>query len=285
MFAYEQFDGLSKDQTIYNKYTSQLAKDAREQTLRTVIDLLVTNNGDYRDLFTTRKTFMNRNLGALYQVPVSRASLDGWQPYTFTPDQPRAGILTLAAFLMLDPNHEGRSSPTIRGKSVRELLLCQPVPLPPANVNFSIVQNTNDPNHRTARDRLKAHAENPVCAGCHKITDPIGLAMENYDAVGAFRTHENGAAIDTTGMLDGKAYHDTLTMQTALRDNPAAPSCLVQRTYEYGVGRQVADGEADWLQYTTNRFAGDKYTFPALMRRIATSKAFETISSERVAAK
>lgn len=285
MFAYEQFDGLSKDQSLYDKYSSQLAKDAREQTLRTIVDLLVTQRGDYRDLFTTRKTFINRNLGALYAVPVSRTALDGWAPYTFAPDEPRAGILTLAAFLMLDPSHEGRSSPTIRGKSVRELLLCQPVPTPPANVNFSLVQDTHDQVHKTARERLTLHQENPVCAGCHKITDPIGLSMENYDAIGQYRTHENGALIDASGSLDGKAYHDALTMQLALRDNPALPACAVQRAYEYGVGRQAAAGEGEWLQYAAAGFAQDRYAFPALMRRIAISKAFETVSASHLATK
>src|SRR5690606_13158501 len=110
---------------------------AKEQTLRTVVDHLVKRKGDYRDLFVTKETFINRDLGALYQVPVELEGLDGWAPYTFADDDPRGGILSLAGFLMLDPTHAGRSSPTVRGMGVRELLLCQPVPLPPPNVNFS----------------------------------------------------------------------------------------------------------------------------------------------------
>lgn len=280
MFAYDQFEGLSKDQSIYWKYTSQLAKDAQEQSLRTIVDLLVTNKGDYRDLFTTRKTFMNRNLGSLYQVPLDDSGIGGWVPYTFAPEDRRAGILTLAAFLMLDPTHEGRSSPTIRGKSVRELFLCQPVPLPPPNVDFAVVQNVNDPVHKTARLRLAAHAENPACAGCHRITDPIGLSMENFDAVGAFRTHENGAQIDASGTFEGKSYSNILELTKMLRDSPSVSSCIVQRAYEYGAGRQVAEGEDAWLEYTSARFADDKYAFPALMRRIATSRAFQTVSAD-----
>jgi hypothetical protein len=284
MFAYDQFEGLSKDQTIYAKYTSQLAADAREQTLRTIIDLLVTRRGDYRDLFTTRQTFMNRNLGALYRVPVSRAALGGWEPHTFGKDEPRAGILTLAAFLMLDPTHEGRSSPTIRGKSVRELLMCQPVPLPPGNVDFS---NFEDPagEFKTARERLQAHSAEPVCAGCHKITDPIGLSLEHYDAIGQYRTHENGAVIDASGTLEDVAYRDALSMQQALRNSPATPACLVQRTWEYAVGRQTAPGETVWLDYAASRFAADGYTFPALLRRIAMSEAFARVSPGQVAGK
>jgi hypothetical protein len=204
MFGYEHFQGLAKDQAIFPKFSSDLAKDAQEQTLRTIVDLLVINKGDYRDLFTTRKTFLNRNLGALYKVPVDAAGMESWSPYTFSPDSHRGGILSLAGFLMLDPTHEGRSSPTIRGKTVRELMLCQPVPQPPPNVNFSIVQDVSNPLFRTARQRLTAHQENPACAGCHALTDPIGLSMENYDAVGDFRTRENTAAIDATGTYDGK---------------------------------------------------------------------------------
>src|SRR5205814_1629053 len=82
------------------------------------------------------------------------AGLDAWVPYTFSPEDNRAGLLTLAGFLMLDPTHEGRTSPTIRGKSVRELLLCQKIPPPPANVDFKLVQDTKNPQFKTARDRL-----------------------------------------------------------------------------------------------------------------------------------
>jgi hypothetical protein len=278
MFAYEQFDGLTKDQAIYPKYTSQLAKDAKEQALLTIIDLLVTGKGDYRDLFTTKKTFMNRSLGSLYRVPFESPGVSGWVPYSFAAQDPRAGLLSLAGFLMLDPTHEGRSSPTIRGKTVRELFLCQPVPPAPANVNFTIVQDIHDPVHRTARQRLAAHADDPSCSGCHKITDPIGLSMENYDAVGAWRTHENDTLIDASGSFEGHGYRNLLELQNLLHGSSAVPACLVQRTFEYGVGRQLTDSEGAWLDYASTGFAADSYQFPALLRRIATSRAFQAVS-------
>ena len=280
MFAYEQFDGLTKDQALYPKYSSQIARDAREQTLMTVTDLLITNSGDYRDLFTTKRTFMNRRLAALYKVPVGAGGFDGWAPYSFDAEDPRQGILTFAAFLMLDPTHEGRSSPTIRGKTVRELLLCQKVPSPPPNVNFSIVQNVDDPEHRTARERLLAHRSNPACAGCHALTDPIGLGMENYDAVGSFRTHENDALIDASGQFEGKPYVGLVGLTRLLHDSPAVPRCLVQRAYEYGVGRQATAPEKTWLSYAGDRFAADNYTIRSLMTRIALSRPFSTTTPE-----
>jgi hypothetical protein len=275
MLGYEQFDGLSKEQALYPKFTSQLAKDAREQALRTIVDLLVTQNGDYRDLFTTKKTFINRNLASLYKVPAPFA-VDGWAPYEFAANDPRAGLLTFAAFLMLDPSHEGRSSPTIRGKAVREMLMCEMVPTPPANVDFSIVQNTGDQVHKTARERLTLHQENPVCAGCHKITDPIGLSLENYDAVGQYREQENGAVIDASGLFEGKAYRNGLHLTSFLRDSPAVSSCVVQRAFEYGSGQPLAD--ENWLTYASGRFAGANSRLPQLMRFIATSKAFREVA-------
>lgn len=279
MFGFEQFDGLTKDQSIYPKYSSALAKDAQEQLLRTLVNLLVTNKGDYRDLFTTRNTFLNRNLAALYKVPVEQGGVEGWVPYTFSPQDNRAGILTFAGFLMLDPTHEGRSSPTIRGKTVRELFLCEPVPPPPPNVNFAAVQNVSDRDHRTARERLSVHQENPACVGCHAITDPIGLSMENYDASGAFRTHENGAAIDASGTFEGKPYNNVIELQRLLRDGPGAPACIAQRVFEYGTGRALAPADERWLEYSVSRFAADKYQLPAMMRRIALSPAFRTLAA------
>ena len=286
MLGFDQFVGLSKDQSIFKKFTSQMANDAREQALRTIVDLLVTNQSDYRDLFTTRKTFINRNLGALYEIPIENgAGVEGWTPYTFEEADRRKGLLTFAGILMLDPTHEGRSSPTNRGKLVREALMCQPVPAPPVGIDFTTVQDINNAIHRTARDRLTIHQESPVCAGCHAITDPIGLSMENYDALGAYRTHENGALIDASGELEGKSYDNAIELAQILHDSPAVPECLVKRTYEYGVGRQATSSEEAWLESANAAFASDKYKVPDLMRRIATSKSFQAVANQQMAAK
>jgi len=184
---------------------------------------------------------------------------------------------------MLDPTHEGRSSPTIRGKTVRELFLCQRVPPPPGNVDFKLVQDTHNPLYKTARDRLTAHRDNPSCAGCHSITDPMGLAMENYDAIGEHRTQENGALIDASGTFDGKSYADLIGLEKILHDSPSVPKCLVQRTYEYGVGRGIAPGEHELIKYLDDQFGKERYALPALMRTIATSGAFQAVAADTVA--
>src|SRR5262249_38157511 len=147
----------------------------------TIVDHLLTRKGDYRDLFTTRRAFISPNLALLYQLPAASE----WQAVEFPEGSPRVGLLTQISFLASHA-HAGRSSATRRGKALRELLLCQPVPTPPANVDFSILEDPKS-HYPTARARVDAHLQNPVCAGCHKITDPIGLALENFDGAGQYR--------------------------------------------------------------------------------------------------
>jgi hypothetical protein len=280
MFAYDQFDGLSKDTALFPIYSPQLKADAQEQALRTLIDHLLTQKRDYRELFTTRKTFVTRSLGALYGVSVDYRAFDGWMPYTFPADDPHAGLLTLPGFLMLS-SHEGKNSPTIRGKKLRELFLCQRVPDPPGNVDFSKFEDPKNPNP-TVRERLDAHRSNPVCSSCHSMMDPIGLSMENFDPVGQFRTKENGVTIDVSGTFDRKSYAGIVGLEKVLVESPALTTCAVQRVYEYGTGRQIASGERDWIAYVNQRFANDGYRFPSLVRAIATSRAFQAVSSDSV---
>jgi hypothetical protein len=275
MLAFDSFEALAKDSVLYPKFSLKVANDAREQTLRTIADFLVARHGDYRDLFTSRETFLTRNLGMLYRVPV--VTRDGWEAHDFPADDPRAGLLTEISFLALH-SHPGRSSATLRGKAIRELLLCQTVPMPPANVNFSIVQDTGNPKYRTARERLTAHRTDAVCAGCHKIMDPIGLALENFDGAGQYRTTENGAPIDASGELDGKTFKDAAGLGQAMHDDPAAVSCLVGDVYRYAAGHDVQPGEIAFIVWLKDRYAADGYQLPALLRRIALSDAFYRVS-------
>jgi Protein of unknown function (DUF1588)/Protein of unknown function (DUF1585) len=202
---------------------------------------------------------------------------DGWEAHDFPADDARAGLLTEISFLALH-SHPGRSSATLRGKAIRELLLCQQVPMPPANVNFSIVQDTGNPKYKTARDRLTAHRTDAVCAGCHKIMDPIGLALENFDGAGQYRTAENGAPIDASGELDGTQFKDAAGLGQAMHDDPAAVSCLVGDVYRYAAGRDVQQSEMAFTVWLKDRFAADGYQLPVLLRRIALSDAFYRVS-------
>jgi hypothetical protein len=271
MLGFDDFAVLAKDPGIYPAFVGDSVQDAREQTLRTIVDHLITRNLDYRDLFTTRHTFLSPSLATLYGVPTP----PGWTPYETPDDSQRVGLLTQVAFLASHA-HPGRSSPTLRGKALRELLLCQQVPRPPPNVDFSLIEDPKS-TLRTARERLAAHRANPVCAGCHKITDPIGLALENFDGAGQYRATEKGAAIDTSGTLDGRNFTDPAGLAQALHDSPALPACVVKRAYTYGTGGPMRADDKTVLSYLNARFASGGYRFPDLLRTIALSHAFANV--------
>lgn len=275
MLEFDLFDSLAKDPIVYPAYNSDVARDAQEQTLRTITDLLIAQNGDYRELFITRKAFLTRALGVIYRLPVPPR--DGWYASEFPADSHRAGIQSHVSFVALRA-HPGRSSPTLRGMATREVFLCQEVPDPPANVNFSIV---NDPSHAgspTARDRLELHRTEPACAGCHKIMDPLGLTLENFDGLGQFRRTENGAVIDASGSLDGRDFDTTEGLAQALHDHPETPRCLVEKLYRFAVGRDTRIEERAYMDYLIESFRASNYRVPQLMRSIALSRNFFAIS-------
>ena len=278
MFHFEDFNNLAKDAAIYPVFTTTAVQDAREQTLRTVIDQLITKDRDYRDLFTSRETFISPSLAAIYKLPAS----PGWSPYEFPEGSPRMGLLTHISFLA-GHSHPGRSSATLRGKALREVLLCQVVPRPPANVDFSAVENPKG-NLRTARDRVNFHLENPVCAGCHKITDPMGLALENFDGAGQYRETERGVAIDATGTLDGKSFTDVKGLAQAMHDHPAVTSCLVKRVYAYGTGSPTTGADRQMLQGLDKNFAANGYRLRELLKTVVMSSAFSKVADQKSSA-
>lgn len=278
MMAFDEFGSLAKDPLVYPMVTGATLADAREQTLRTVIDHVITRGEDYRDLFTTRNTFMSMNLAAVYGTPTT----NGWVPYEFPEDSNRSGLLTQVSFLAAH-SHAVRSSPTRRGKAMRELFLCQKVPDPPPDVDFSTLEDAGD--LATARDRLQIHNTNPSCAGCHLITDPMGLALENFDGAGGYRETENGVELDISGELDGAVYDSVGGLANAMRDHPKLPFCLVNRMYAYGTGGPVSlRYDRAILDYFTERFSEHGYKVPDLLREIVLSQAFSRVRPDPIAA-
>ncbi|MDG2243445.1 MAG: DUF1592 domain-containing protein [Rhodospirillaceae bacterium] len=271
----EKFETLEKDTLIYPAYTINAAESAKEQLLRTIVDHTVNKDAPYPEIFTTRNTFLDSHLGRVYKVPVARPD-GGWQPHEFPEDDVRAGILTQMGFLSLF-SHPGRSSATLRGKAVRELLLCQKVPDPPGDVDFSLFNDPDAPT-RTARDRLTAHSTVPSCAGCHKLTDPIGLGFEQFDGIGQFRVAEQGAIIDVSGDLDGNQFTDAKSLAQAMHDSPAVPSCLTNQMYSYAAGRAPERSEREFVRYLEAEFADAGFSLKSLLRGIATSTAFFAIT-------
>ncbi len=275
MLQFELFDDLAKDPVIYPSYNSAVAEDAREQTLLTITDHLLTRNGDYRDLFTTRSAPLTRSLGVVYRMPV--ATRNGWAMSEFSERSGRAGIQSQVGFLALH-SHPGRSSPTLRGKAIREVFLCQHVPDPPVDVDFTGINDDSNAARPTARDRLEAHRTQPACKACHTLMDPLGLTLERFDGVGGFRTRENGAIIDVSGSLDGREFEAAPGLGQALHDHPETPRCLVSKLYRSAVGRKTVAAEKPFIEQLNQIFADNGYRLPGLMQTIAVSEAFYAAS-------
>ncbi|MEQ8733344.1 MAG: DUF1592 domain-containing protein [Rhodospirillaceae bacterium] len=278
MLHLDEFDHLEKDNLIYPAFDPQATEDAREQLLLTIEHHLLNDDADYRDLFVTRKTFMSGPLGRVYRTPVSEPDL--WTPYEFADSEGRSGIQSLAGFIALH-SHPGRSSPTIRGKAVRELLLCQTIPEPPADIDFSVF---NEPSSQqlVARERLDVHNSVASCAGCHRLTDGIGLSLENYDGAGQYRTKDMGFEIDVSGNLDGIDYANQFGLADALSQNPAIPVCLVEQTLAYGLARKPGPEEKDWLSFLINQFAESGYRFKPLLHSVAASENFFAVTAPQL---
>jgi hypothetical protein len=268
MLQMDAFEGLNKDAADYPKFSQAVADSAREQTLRTMVDLLVVKNRDYREIFTANETFMNRPLASVYQVPFTAKT--EWTPYTFAPDSGRSGVITQVSFLSLF-SHPGRSSPTRRGVKLYEIFMCSPTPDPPADVDFSKVQ---DSHAGTVRGRLLEHMTNEGCAQCHKVSDPAGLALEHFDSLGQLRTQENGALIDVRGEIGGVKFNGAQELGHVLQKDPKVAACLVRNAYYYGVGRTVDERDEDYLAAQTKTFAASGYRVPALFTQIALSPQF-----------
>ena len=286
MLGLDQFDILSKDAKFFPRFTPDAKRDAPEQTLRTIVDHVVNRQGDYRDLFTTRRTFLTRALAALYGVPLVDATDNArpmrWLPYTYPDGDPRAGILSQASFVALYSG-AGRTSPTVRGKNFRLNILCQVVPPPPPNIDFSLIQDISNPKFKTVRDRLTAHRTNPTCAGCHRLMDPVGLAFENFDSSGGFRTTENGAPIDTSGEWNGVKFSGPVELTKALHDDPAVTACVARKVFAFASGTMPPTNTAPWKDVQA-KFASSNYNFLRLMREVAVSDLLYAVPETRLSA-
>jgi Protein of unknown function (DUF1592)/Protein of unknown function (DUF1588)/Protein of unknown function (DUF1595)/Protein of unknown function (DUF1587) len=269
MLAFDRFGELSKDVALYPAFTPAVAEALQEQTLRTLTQHLLDAGGDYRDLFVLDWMPMNRTLGVVYAVPVPWPN--GWQTYHFGGDEERQGLLSQGSLLSLHA-HAGSSSPTLRGRFIRETFLCQSIPPPPADVDFTLDEAFAV--LPTARERLQRHRKESTCAACHQLMDPIGLTLEHYDGIGMFRLRENRAAIDAAGELDGVAFDGARGLGAALQTHRLVPACFVDTVYRYAASGTDIPKARDLQAALEQAFAAGGYQLPALLRAIASSESF-----------
>ena len=264
-------DGLNRERTLFPQMSQTLGPAMREEVELLVEDVVFTRNTDFRELFTSRDTFLNAELAALYGVALPSGAT-GFVRVALPVASMRGGILTTAAMLALAA-HPNATSPTARGRFVRERLLCERVPDPPMNVQTDLT----DPDAgtaRTLRERLVQHRRAPQCAGCHSQTDPIGLGFEDFDAIGAHRTMEAGRAVDATGNLDGTPFVGARAIGALLRDRPEVADCVVLQLYRFANARLDQPSEQRVLAQLSTSFATANYRFQDLLVALVASDGF-----------
>ena len=266
MFELHRLDELSKDTNIFIHMSPEVGAAAREETLLGVEHLI---EGDYRELLTTRRAFINRKLAAIYGVPAP--SMEGFAETTLPEYGPRRGFLGQVSFLALH-SHPVSTSATLRGLFVREVLLCQTIPPPPSGVDTSIPEPS--PELPTLRDRIGAHLENPNCASCHTFTDFIGLGLENFDGLASYRAEESDVLIDASGDMDGMPFSGPSDLAELVSEHSDLTSCLVRSMYRYATGHVETEGEQGELHILDGQFAEAEYRVLELMSAIVMSPGF-----------
>jgi hypothetical protein len=224
------------------------------------------------ELLTGDYTFVNERLARHYGIPNVYGSRFRRVAVT---DDARKGLLGKGAILLVT-SHAGRTSPVVRGKWVLDNLLGTPPPPPPPDVP-ALEEKSATSRPRSVRERLEQHRANPACAGCHKLIDPLGLALENFDAVGAWRTTDEGTPIDASGQLvDGTRVDGVVTLREAILRHPEMfVRTLTSKLLIYALGRGLTFHDMPVVRGIAGDAARDDYRLSALIRGIVRSRPFQ----------
>jgi hypothetical protein len=242
----------------------------RTEVARLVEEVVFDRDADLRELLDTRVSWVNEELAALYGVPAPASPGEDGFGEAALPEG-RGGLLTTAAMLSLYA-HESVTSPTLRGKFIRQNLLCQDVPPPPPGVVTTLDEGDGSPE--TMRDKLARHRENPLCAGCHDLMDPLGLSLEHFDALGVWRDTDGGLPLDVSGELDGVPFDGAGELGALLRGDPRVGACVARQFYRHAQGHLETDGELPLIEDLAARFEAGGFRFRALIVDLVVSDAF-----------
>jgi hypothetical protein len=191
----------------------------------------------------------------------------------------RAGILTQAAFLT-KWSHGDQTSPVHRGKLVRLNLLCGFIGSPPPNVNTSPPPPTPA---TSTRERFAQHESDPVCASCHVLMDPIGLGLEHFDSIGAYRTADGLGTVDATGKLVGAgpdldgAFDGAIELANRLANSTEVNNCVANQWFRFSLGRIESVNDACSLQGLHEAFRSSGGNIRELLARIVLSPSFRSV--------
>jgi hypothetical protein len=272
----------------FAEFTPELGVAMAEET-KSLLHDLVWNDKNFMEALTAQYSFLTDDLAAVYGLPVPKGEFDKVQ---FPPGVRRAGILGQGSFLASTAGPVS-TSPTARGIFIRERLLCQHIPPPPPGVNTTLPDPKEGAVH-TRRDLMTEHVSNPTCASCHRLMDPIGFGLENFDAIGRWRDQEAvqlpGAgggggrggkqvklAINTQGEIAGlpnSTFSDAKQLGAILAESPICQKCIVRQMFRYSYGRLETSADEPTIDQLFAKFKDSGFRFKALMTALVQSPEF-----------
>lgn len=251
----------------FERETQMLVRSVLRED-RSVVDLL---DADY--------TFVDERLARHYGIAGVRGS--HMRRVKLSEDDPRRGLLGKGSILTVT-SVANRTSPVVRGTWVMETLLGAPVPVPPAGVETNLDANGEVAQPASLRERLEQHRKDPVCASCHKIMDPIGLALENFDLTGKWRDRDGGEPIDASAqMVDGTVLNGPASLRAALLSrSDAFLFAFTEKLLTYALGRGLEAQDMPTVRAIVREAASDHYRLSALILAITRSAPFQTRSTQ-----
>jgi hypothetical protein len=282
----QNLEDVHPDVFLFPDWDRNLTNSMRRET-ELFFDSIVHEDRNVMDLLTANYTFVDERLARHYGIP--NVVGNRFRRVEIT-DPNRRGLLGQASILTLT-SLATRTSPVVRGKWVMDTLLGTPPPKPPANVPPLKEANTTkdaiaDEKLPSVRERLEAHRANAVCAACHKMMDPIGFSLDNFNAIGAWRTKDSGDPIDTSGvLLDGTPVNGPASLREALEKKDE----LFRRNFArnllmYSLGRILQDYDLPTVRAIAREAAANDNRFSAFVMGIVKSTPFQMRRAEAVTA-
>ncbi len=275
----QELDKIDPDALLYPYFDRTLANAMRQET-ESLFDYLVREDRSVLDLLTADYTFVNDRLAKHYAVP--NVSGEAFRKVAL-PDATRRGILGHGSVLTLTSIAD-RTSPVLRGKWVMEVLLGSPPPPPPPNVpDLAPASATHGGRLLSVRERLEGHRANPACTSCHKVMDPLGLALEHFDPTGAYRIKDNGQPIDASGELyDGTKVDGADGLRAALlKRKDVLLTVFTENLMTYGLGRRLESYDMPSVRAIVRGAEQQGYKMSAFIMGVIDSPAFRMSVAER----
>lgn len=268
---FRRIDSITPDKDHFPQFNDEL-RSAMRREAELFFEHVVHDDRSVLDFVDSDYTFVNERLAKLYGIP--NVSGDEFRQVS-TKGSHRGGVLTQAAILLITSN-PARTSPVKRGKWVMENVLGTPPAPPPPNVP-ALKDDQHVPLTGTLRERMVAHRANAICASCHKSMDPLGFGLENFDAIGQWRTEDGKFPVDAAGTLPGGREFKGVDglKQILLAQREQFAHCLAEKMLTYALGRGLEDSDAAAVDQIAGAAIRSDYRFSSFVIEIARSAPFQ----------